>query len=139
MCLFYKDNVILQHRKHSAFNGYFDLTCSSHPVVQEGKTQTIEDAVEQTLEREWFLKKNMHSSLMKKGVFAYKAKDPQSNLIEHEMCYFYTTTIHSLPVPNYEFAYGFSVVNVDVIKNPQWKGQVLLTPWAKKIVGLDFI
>ena len=139
ICLMYKSSPILQHRKHPAFDGYFDLTCSSHPTVDDGKTQNLEEAVKFTLEREWYLKQNMYSKPLNKGKFTYEARDPKSNLVEHEVCHFFTTSISSLPTFNLEFAYGFSVVNVDVIKNPQWKGQALLTPWAKKIVGLDFI
>ena len=57
VCLFFKDKIVMQHRKHPVFDGVFDLTCSSHPVFKNGKIQRNEEAVFETLEREWSVAK----------------------------------------------------------------------------------
>src|SRR3989344_5311297 len=51
--LIYKNRYILQHRKHPAFNGVFDLTSSSHQLFRKGKLQSSKDAGYECLKREW--------------------------------------------------------------------------------------
>src|SRR5438309_2028934 len=57
VALLYKGQYIVQHRKHPAFDGVFDLTSSSHPLIVDGKLQPTLEAVYLTLKREWGLEK----------------------------------------------------------------------------------
>ena len=56
--LTYKDNYILQHRKHPVFDGVFDLSFSSHQIYVNDILQDDLAAIYDGLKREWNLEKN---------------------------------------------------------------------------------
>ena len=131
MILTYQGRIVLQHRKHLAFDGYFDLTFSSHQIYVHNVLQTDEDAISETLKREWNIDglglKNIPKYL---GKFYYKAKDPQSIFTEHEIDYIYQAELKSLPIPNFDFAHGFKLVDKLQIKNFK------TAPWADNIIKM---
>lgn len=107
----YKDFFILQHRKHHVFDGVFDLSCASHQLYKGSKLEEDETAVLRTLKREWGIsKKDIKGRVQNIGVIYYKAKDPKSRFTEHELCEQFLVTIKKLPIPNADFAYGYSLV-----------------------------
>ena len=55
MILTYQNKFVLQHRKHLAFDGYYDLTFSSHQIYVHSVLQTDEDAINETLKRNGIL------------------------------------------------------------------------------------
>jgi len=138
VCILYKNCVLLQHRKHPAFGGMFDLTSSSHQTITDGRIQPIEDAVSTMLKREWIIDEDIMSTLIKKGSFIYQARDEISNLYEYEICHFFTVSINSIPQIHYDYAYGFSVVDISTMQNSAWPGRSLFVPWAQRIVDLYF-
>ncbi len=129
--LTYQNNIVLQHRKHPAFDGYFDLSFSSHQIYKNRKLQTDLEAIYETLEREWRVK---NDDLVEEpkflGKFYYKAKDPQSVFTEHEIDYIYKAELKNLPTPNFDFAYGFKLINKLKTKNFR------MAPWVKKIIKM---
>jgi len=129
--LTYKNNIVLQHRKHLAFDGYFDLTFSSHQVYKNKKLQTDLEAIYETLKREWNIDK---TGLIDEPKFIdkfyYKAKDPNSIFTEHEIDYIYQAELKSLPIPNFDFAHGFKLVDKLQIKNFK------TAPWADNIIKM---
>ncbi len=130
MILMYKNQYLLQHRKHPAYDGYFDLTFSSHQIYIKDKLQDDLTAIYQALKREWNLdKKDLLTPPEYLGNIYYKASDPKSIYTEHEIDHIYKAEIKSFPSPNLEFCYGFSRVKKDKIlsKKP-------LAPWAKKMI-----
>jgi len=132
VALYYKNSLILQHRKHPAFDRYVDLTCSSHPIYINSTLQDEKDAVYDTLAREWNLHRSQVSNLVKKGSFIYEAMDPKSKLIEHEIFSIFTGITDCIPYPNFEYAYGFSLVPLSVLKHEESILFSHLTPWAKE-------
>lgn len=132
VALFYKNSVLIQHRKHPAFDGYLDLTCSSHPIYINSRLQDEEDAVYSTLKREWNLKKENILKLEKKGEFRYKATDPNSKFIEYEIFSIFTGRLNALPHPNFDYAYGFSLIPLSLLKKQGGAFLSILTPWAKE-------
>src|SRR3972149_1339879 len=56
--IFYKDYIICQHRKHPVFNGYLDLTFSTHPFFEKEKLVDMEEAINLSLKREWNINKS---------------------------------------------------------------------------------
>lgn len=136
--LSYQDNLILQHRKHLAFDGYFDLTFSSHQIYQNENLQSDTDAIYEALKREWNIER---SDLVDKpnfiGRFYYKAKDPQSIFTEHEIDHIYRIGLKNPPTPNLDFAYGFKLINKLDMKNLKSEISKLKTaPWVDKIIEL---
>lgn len=127
----YEDHVLLQHRKHPVFDSVFDSTISSHQLYMGDTLQTDEQAVMSTLTREWNIKQSdLVDGLHKKGNIYYKATDSKTEYIEHEICHIYTCTIKKLPLPNLEFAYGFTLQNIESIKNKSNPLFPLLAPWV---------
>ncbi len=136
--LTYQDNIVLQHRKHLAFDGYFDLTFSSHQIYKNKKLQTDLEAIYKALKREWNVDK---TGLMEEpkflGKFYYKAKDSHSIFTEHEIDYIYQAELKNIPIPNFDYAYGFKLINKLKIRNLKLKiGNFEVAPWVKKIIKI---
>lgn len=129
--LTYQNNIVLQHRKHLAFDGFFDLTFSSHQIYINNKLQTDLEAINETLKREWNIDKaELASKLKYLGKFYYKANDPNSVFTEHEIDYIYQTELKKLPTPNSDFAYGCELINKSQIRNFK------LAPWVEEIIKM---
>ncbi|MFA6532736.1 MAG: hypothetical protein WCT22_01935 [Patescibacteria group bacterium] len=128
----YQNHIVLQHRKHPIFDGYFDLTFSSHQVYINEKLQTDLEAIYEALKREWNIDK---AGLVEEPKFLDKfyydkAKDPKSVFSEHEIDYIYQTELKSLPTPNPDYAYGFELVSKEEINKYK------IAPWVNEIVKM---
>ena len=158
MILYYQEKIVLQHRKHPVFDGYFDLSSSSHQIFvppslssratpsssrgSRGITSNdiLEDdltAIYKTLKREWNLNPvdlKDKPKLVKK--IYYKAKDPNSEFSDHEIDYIYEGTLKKIPTPNYDFAYGFSLIEKKGLLKSKvfnlWSNQ--FAPWVKVMI-----
>lgn len=129
--LTYHDDIVIQHRKHLAFDGYYDLTFSSHQIYIDQKFQTDLEAINSTLKREWNIDESGLTNEPKfLGKFYYKAKDPNSIFTEHEIDYIYQAELKSLPTPNHDFAYGYELINKLHIEN------LKVAPWVNEIVEM---
>lgn len=130
---FFEDKILLQHRKHPVFDSVFDATISSHQIYIDDILESDEDAITNTLNREWFITDSeLVQKPIHKGTIYYQSKDPLSEYIEHEMCRIYTCTLSKLTLPNFEFAYGFSLLDPKKLKEKNYPLFNLLAPWVKK-------
>lgn len=135
IAILYKGDILLQHRKHPAFDGVFDATISSHQLVIDGKLEDTIKASEKTLKREWNIeKKDLAKPLKDIGVVYYKAKDAYSEYIEHEVCSVVVAEIKTLIQPNLDFAYGYSLVTKKELKNRKTRTYQNLAPWVKVMI-----
>lgn len=135
IALIYKGSFIIQHRKHPAFDGVFDITSSSHQLFIDGKLESTIDATYKTLEREWNItKKDLLTKPKNLGSVYYKAKDEKSIYIEHEVCEILVAKIKNLPIANLDFAYGFSLVKKEELVNKNSRIYQNLAPWVKKTI-----
>jgi len=136
--LYYQNQIVLQHRKHPAFDGFWDLTFSSHQIFKNNVLQTDLEAIYESLKREWNVNKN---DLIKKpkylGKFYYKARDPKSIYTEHEIDYIFSAELKNKPNPNPEFAYGYKLIDEFQISN--FKFQIKMAPWVEIIINKKFI
>lgn len=135
VALLYKGKLLIQHRKHPVFDGVLDVTSSSHQVFEDGKLQDTIEATLNTLKREW----NIESSDLvdkphDKGWVYYKAKDKFSIYIEHEVCNIVTATVKTLPIPNMEVAYGFSMASRKELYRTDSRLFSQLAPWVKVMI-----
>ena len=128
VALLYKGQYIVQHRKHLAFDGVFDVTSSSHQLFKNGDLQTTEEAAYECLKREWNLDKKGLGEIKNLGAIYYKAKDPKSIYTEHEICEILITEVKDKPIPNLDFAYGFLLASKQELQNKN------LAPWVKKMI-----
>lgn len=134
--------VILQQRKHPAFDKVLDMTFSSHQLYYNNVLQNDLEAITDSLKREWNLeKKDLVTSPKMLGKIYYQAKDPNSIYTEHEVDYIYEVELRKLPVPNPEFAYGFDLIPKKNLKSnilksydPKVFPPYPLAPWVKKII-----
>jgi len=137
LTLQYKEFYLLQHRKHQVFDAVFDLSCASHQLYKGNKLEDDETAVLRTLKREWGMSpKDIKGRIRNIGVIYYKAQDPKSKFIEHELCEEYLVTVKSLPKPNLDYAYGYSLVTKEDLQKKGSRLYETLAPWAKKTVAL---
>lgn len=131
----YKDNFVLQHRKHIVFDNYFDLSFSSHPVFDpEGKLQTYEEAILNTLNREWeyYIDNNTEIKIKFLSKYYYKEQDIKSGYVEHEINYLYFIELTNDNIKNNpEYSYGMKFISKeDLINNFE---NLNLCPWVLKI------
>ena len=134
--LIYKNQYLIQHRKHPAFDGIFDLSSSTHQIYENEILQDTIEATLNSLTREWGLHKKDLINIPKiDGTIYYRAKDPLSIYTEHEMCDMLSVKLKRLPEPNYDFAYGFSLVDKKTLTNKNSLIYKNLAPWSK--IALD--
>ena len=130
----YKNQFVLQHRKHPVFDGVFDLSFSSHQIyLDHDRLQDNLTAIYATLKREWNMEKEDLKSKPKflKKIY-YKAKDPNSDYTEYEVGHIYRVELKKIPSPNYDFAYGFSLVEKNKLLTPiPYPLIPILAPWVK--------
>ncbi len=135
----YNNQIICQHRKHPVFDGWFDLTASSHPMVVAEKAQSNEEAVIHALKREWGLEVDQITGMKNLGSVIHNTQDPNSKYIEHELCHFFITETRVLPKINFDIAYGYTLQTLKDLKsdtNPLFKS---LAPWIKKAFELKLL
>jgi isopentenyldiphosphate isomerase len=138
--LLYKNYILLQHRKHPAFDAVLDLSSASHQLLQNEKFENLEEAVIISLKREWNLRENdLKGKIMNLGFVYYKSKDPKSIYTEHEYCDVLITKIKKLPTPNLDFAYGFSLATKEELINKKGRIYQNLSPWGKKIIDKKIV
>ncbi|MBI4136557.1 hypothetical protein HY469_00685, partial [Candidatus Roizmanbacteria bacterium] len=133
VALFIDHQIVLQIRKHPVFDGIIDVTASSHPEMKEGKMEDEKVGVLNCLKREWHIEENQITNLHDAGSIYYRANDPKSDFIEHEYCTFYVGKIEKMVSPDPEFAYGYSLVDLEFLKkNPQ---SFNLAPWVVEVLN----
>jgi len=140
LILVYGDYYVIQHRKHPAFDGVFDLTFSSHQIFLDNRLQSPAEAADEALKREWNINKKDLSSRPKTiGFVYYRANDTKSEFIEHEIDEILKVKVSNLPLPNHDFAYGYSLVNKKELMNKKGRIYPLLAPWVKKMIAKKLI
>lgn len=136
IALIYKDCYVIQHRKHPVFDGILDITSSSHQIYINGKLETILEAVYICLKREWNLeKKDLIGNIKDLGFVYYKAKDKKSIYTEHEVCEILVAKVKKLPTPNFDCAYGISLVKKKELLNKKSRVYENLAPWVIETIN----
>jgi len=132
--LIYENKIVFQHRKHLVFDGYYDMTFSSHQSFNGANLQNDLEAVYSNLSRECSIDRK---DLLKQPVFInkvyYRAKDPKSEYSEHEIDYIYIAELKNKPDPNPEYAYGYELVERNSLPDPSSLPHPL-APWVNKIL-----
>ncbi len=136
--LYYQGEVILQHRKHPVYDGYFTFTATSHIYWANGKFQEMLEGVYGTLMREWNIKAaELKYEPKYAGKIYYKSKEGE--FTEHEICYYYVSEIKNLPQVNFEYAYGYSLLPVEKIRRESFPPNKILAPWVVEALKQNII
>ena len=114
------------------------IVLSDRERIQHDKIglQSMEEAIYEGLKREWNLKKEdlKHEPQFLKKIY-YQANDPISDYIENEIDYIYKVELKGLPTPNFDFAYGFSLIEKNKILNSKFLTlNSIFAPWVKVII-----
>lgn len=125
----YQDKFILQHRKHPVFDGFFDLSFSSHPVFIKDKIQTFEEAIMETFKREWLSEEDI-IEITFLAKYYYTEKDQKSGYFEHEINYLYFINLKKELKNNPLYSYGMKILTKEELIN-QFKN-INFAPWIKK-------
>jgi len=126
----YKNSFIIQIRKHPVFDGYFDLSFSSHPIFINEKIQSFEESIIEAFNREWVSEeKNIEIKFL--ANYYYKEKDNKSDYIEHEINYLYLINLKKKVKNNPLYSYGMKILTKDELIN-QFEN-INFAPWVKKI------
>lgn len=126
----YQDKLILQLRKHIVFDGYWDLSFSSHPLIIKDKIQSFDEAIKFTYQREWITNDNI-KEIKFIDKYYYKEFDKKSGFYEHEINYLYLMKINSLPKNNPEFSYDMKIIKDNDLEKQL--NQLKFAPWVTKI------
>ncbi|NMB84055.1 hypothetical protein GYA28_02085 [Candidatus Roizmanbacteria bacterium] len=129
----YLNFFVVQHRKHLVFDKVFDLSFSSHPVYDKDRLQNNEEAIRVALDREWDIK-NFSGDIKKIGQLYYKAKDDDSQYMEHEIDHIYLIDLESPPAANLDFAYDFAFIDKQTLKENLCSNKIKFAPWTKEII-----
>lgn len=133
--LVYKNQLIVQHRKHPLFDGVLDVTSSSHQIFKDGILEDTIDATYRTLKREWNITPgDLLGKPRDDGWVYYKAKDAFSIYTEHEVCNVVFAKVKKLPIFNKEVAYGYSLATKDELRRTNSRLYQNLAPWVKKMI-----
>lgn len=134
-----EDEVILQHRKHPVFDGVWDMTVSTHQIYDGDNLQDDITAIMHTLERELGVtSKELMQQPVKQGVVYYKAQDPKSEYIEHEMCHIYSCSVRIMPNMNADYAYGFATSKREELNKPKNPLRPKLAPWVLEMLRHNY-
>jgi isopentenyldiphosphate isomerase len=133
----YQDSLILQHRKHPAFDHTWDLSYSSHPVFNGTILESDADAISRSLNREWILNDEYESDVRPEfiGQVYYRAKDEAGIYTEHEIDFVYRIRLKEIPKANPDFSYGFEMINRADINNQAVRDRYPFSPWVFSIFG----
>lgn len=137
--LIYKDQFILQHRKHLVFNKCYDLSFSSHQIYKDQTLQSDIEAINEGLTREWNIAENeLATPLIKKGQIYYHARDSYSEFSEHEIDIIYQTELKNLPQPNLEYCFGFELIDKKTLLTD--KSSINnFTPWVEVMLQNNLV
>jgi len=128
----YQDKIIVQHRKHPVFDGFYDVSFSSHQTYDGDRLLSPTEVIVSTLKREWIWKTEFNVTPEFIGKFYYREKDPKSEYFEHEINHMYQIDINEIPEFNPEFAYGMEAVDKSMLKAKNG----LYAPWVVGIFKL---
>lgn len=133
IAVYYKNEIILQHRKHPVYDGVFTLTATSHQYFIDGAFQEILDGVHNTLKREWNIQKSDLLYTPKYvGKIYYKSTD--GTYFEHEVCHYYVAEVKELPQVNFDYAYGYSLISREKLYSPTFPVSKILAPWVEEAI-----
>jgi len=130
--------VVLQERKHPAFNRLLDCSFSTHPIKKKGGSfETNEEAIYSGLKREWIINKSSTVSPPHYiSSLYYKAKDSESIFFEHEIDEFYIMHLSDYPQANLNFAYGLKYLPFSKLSHlsPDEPIYHSLAPWVQAYI-----
>jgi isopentenyl-diphosphate delta-isomerase len=120
--------ILLQHRKSSLWDGFWDLTGATHTLYVNGREETSIEAANRCLRSEWDLE-NFDTLLNVRFAFTYFER--HGEFCENEYCFLLTGHYDGPVSPNPDRAHGFRWVELDKCKEEVAESSSAYTPWAR--------
>lgn len=117
--------VLLQHRRSSLWDGFWDLTAATHTLVIEGREESCLEAGRRCLDTEWSIRTPLQE------LFAFRYFERQGASSEREYCVVLTGTYEGRLVLNPQAAYGFRWSPFEECLRDIADRPATYTPWAQ--------
>ena len=117
--------ILLQHRRSLLWDGFWDLTAATHPLLANGREESCLEAANRCLASEW----NIETQLRECFAFTYFERHGASS--ENEYCVVFTGDYDRPVSPNPQWAYGFRWLPLDVCRKDLSESTSTYTPWAQ--------
>lgn len=126
-----RDQVLLQRRKHRVFDDIWDITGATHPLHLQDRDETLEEATERCLKREYDIEGVILRNL---GSFNYFAN--YGDLCENEHCYLLVGEYNGLVKLNLEVGYEHKWMKKDEFIQDIEDYPQNYSPWAVEAVKI---
>jgi len=134
-----KDMVVLQHRRHPVFDGVWDVTVSTHQIYNGKVLEDDMTTIMHTLTRELGISsKDLIQQPMKQRAIHYRAKDPKSKYIEHQVCHVYSCSVSTMPAMNATYAYALTTAKLDKLRQLDNPMRPKLAPWVTELLRYHY-
>ncbi len=120
-----KNQVLLQKRKHSLFDGFWDLTAISHPLHFDSQDESFQEASDRALKNEMGI---AHVEIKNIGAFNYFAQDGKN--CENEYCVVLVGEHNGKYKANRNAVYDSKWMDFNAFLNDIKKNSKEYTPWA---------
>lgn len=117
-------HILLQKRKASLWDGYWDVTGATHPLHLESHDESYEEAAERCIVTEW----GIQTPLRRELSFTYFARFAE--YCENEYCVVLTGQYDGTPAYNHEHAYDLRWVDPATCLQEMQREPQRFTPWA---------
>lgn len=119
-----KGEVLLQERKHELWDHFWDLT-NSHPLhLENGRDETIKEAVSRCLKGEWGVDFPVETLFAFNYFAQYK-----NDFCENEYCYFLLGKYNGEVFPAEKVAYGYKWMLLGKLETDIKTHPETYTPW----------
>ena len=126
-----RGKFLLQKRRHALWDGFWDVSATSHTLHLEGKDETYEEAAQRCLMKELNMRAESFKNL---GAFVYFAKRGEN--CENEHCSVLIARTNSTPKPNPEEVYELEWTCLEMLIMEIHENPKKFTPWLVETVKL---
>ena len=116
--------VLLQKRRASLWDGFWDVTGATHPLHLESHDESYEEAAQRCIEAEW----GISTTLKREHSFTYFARFAE--YCENEYCVVLAGRFEGTPAHNLEHAYDQRWVDPETCLREMRQEPDRFTPWA---------
>lgn len=117
--------LLLQKRKASLWDGYWDLSGATHPLHSSRGDESYAEAAQRVLAVEWGIRAPVKPAFL----FVYFAKF--GSHCENELCELLLCTYDGVVAPNPEHAHSMRWATFEECQRELQKDASAYTPWAK--------
>ena len=121
--------VLLQERKSSLWDRYWDITGATHPLHLEDRDESYEEAAERCVVTEW----GVRIPLQRAFAFTYFSRYGES--CENEYCALLTGRYDGRLEGNSDYAYSLRWIDVAACLQEMHREPERFTPWAHLALG----